>query len=1350
MILGSYHINSTYEMVSLWLLLILALFFVFRKQIVDEQNKMYFKIYLISLANVLLSVILAAFSVPTSFLSAGRPMLLDEKIYRALLFLYCGTMTALPMYVTNYGRMIVDVKDPNRDKMISLYSRIWFFVALVVFSYCSLTGLFTEVIYEDGEAALMNITGIYFVVYRIFLVIHILMVAASYLKPKGKKDFVYIKLYLIVGIMLACILIMSLPNPELNLFGFATALLCWIIYILYENPAKYIDKQTSLLYRQALYVDCLKNKQRKNKFYVYLFSIDRFNKFNENYGSDAGNAVLSVLSNKLINRLRTNKVYRYSGSVFAIIIRGSEDLDEVKNTLLDIAGENVIVGSTIYEVSLFVARVPGEMMDANEFANWNLLENICADMTRSKEVRYTEYDSKFVDTIKRKDAIVTGLNNAIMYHKMELAYQPIFSVFEQRFVSLEALARLYVDDYGRISPDEFISLAEKNDMIIQLGYVIIEEVCRFIVDTKLREKGVQLVQINMSTIQGMQEGFAKRALEIIDTYDVPHEMLAFELTESEAILAGDILAKNMKELTDAGIIFALDDYGSGYSNINYVIEMPFKLIKLDKYFVWAAFEDENSKILLEHTIKMFKKLHLEIIAEGIENESQVEKISRVGADYIQGYYFSKPVTGRELEAKLSGNRKRELARTRQAEEEKFLTEDEGKIIINTAKKDLTHVIAICTANMQQQIEGGYVTRLATIARENGYFVEIYNSVFGNLSESDSEEQGQASVYNLINYDEVDFIIILPRVIKSASIVERVVTNARRKNVPVILIDEEMEGCYSVKYDYVGGFRKICSHIMIDHGCSKVNFIGGPKDDTSAQERMTAFKEMLASRCIPYEESRIGYGDFWEGPAREVTKGFLNVNKLDELPDAIICANDIMAIAAIGVISNTVIEGRRLSVPEDIIVTGFDGIEMEKYHSPRLTTAIQDIETAARQTFNIVSKVLSGEPCKQKVLIPHLFVPSQSCGCEPKTIIATNEMQSELYSRLASQEIYENEMYKLLSVISDNDSLEECLAKLPHYIKMIGCDYFAIYFIERFINDVRGIETEAGSFKNASTATGKKMIRMMEGYCSRDDFEVKEAPIGNNEILLDLIAKAGDTRKIMFYPLHFQNDEIGYIAMSYWHQVINFKRANSFSSNIGNALMMMRNQVRIKTTNSMLRQSNVEMEKIYDRDALTGLYNRHGFDKRFRAVLKESIMADPWLLLASIDMDELKYINDTFLHYEGDNALKTVGKCMEEVGGRDAICARFGGDEFVMAIIMPYAENVREEFSQKLINWMDNYNEHSRKPYKWHISFGLTFEKCNKDTSNFAERLEEADNLMYIWKNKAKEERRKNGTYHGRD
>jgi len=663
---------------------------------------------------------------------------------------------------------------------------------------------------------------------------------------------------------------------------------------------------------------------------------------------------------------------------------------------------------------------------------------------------------------------------------------------------------------------------------------------------------------------------------------------------------------------------------------------------------------------------------------------------------------------------------------------------------------LTHTIAICTANMQQQIEGGYVTRLATIARENGYFVEIFNSVFGNISENDSEEQGQASVYNLINYDNVDFIVILPRVIKSASIVERVIANARKKNVQVILVDEEMEECYSVKYDYAGGFRKICSHIMIDHGCSKVNFIGGPKDNPTAQERLNAYKEMLASRCIPFDESRIGYGEFWEGPAKEVTKKFLDVDKLEDLPEAIICANDTMAIAAISVISNTVIEGRKLSVPEDIIVTGFDGIEMEKYHSPRLTTAIQDIETAARQTFNIISKVLSGEGVKPKVVVPHLFVPSQSCGCEPKTIIATNEMQSELYGRLASQELYENEMYKLLSVINDSADIEESLAKLPYYIKMIGCDYFAVCLTERFINDVRGIETEAGSFKNASTGVSKKVYRMLDGYCSKDNFEVKEVGFDSSEILPDLIEKAGDTRKIMFYPLHFQNDEIGYVAMSYWHQVINFKRANSFSSNIGNALMMMRNQARIKRTNRVLQKSNVEMEKIYDRDALTGLYNRHGFDKRLRTALKENLVDEPWLLLASIDMDELKYINDTFLHYEGDNALKMVGKCMTEVGGSDAICARFGGDEFVMAIIMPYQEKIKEELTQKLIEWTDNYNAHSRKPYQWHISFGLVFEKCDMDLSNFTERLEEADTLMYKWKNKAKEDRRKNGTYHGRD
>ena len=234
------------------------------------------------------------------------------------------------------------------------------------------------------------------------------------------------------------------------------------------------------------------------------------------------------------------------------------------------------------------------------------------------------------------------IDNAIASKKFQIYYQPIYSTKEKRFISAEALLRLYDEKYGFISPDIFILAAEKSGAIHKIGEYVLEEVCRFISSDDFRRLGLDYIEINLSVAQCMQSDLADKVLQTIRKYGVSPDKINLEITETAANYSQNIMTANIDKLCDAGISFSLDDYGTGYSNIRSVASLPLTIVKLDKTFVDT---ESNPKmwVVLRNTVKMIKDMEMHIVVEGVETKQILEKFTDLECDYIQGYYFSKPI-----------------------------------------------------------------------------------------------------------------------------------------------------------------------------------------------------------------------------------------------------------------------------------------------------------------------------------------------------------------------------------------------------------------------------------------------------------------------------------------------------------------------------------------------------------------------------------------------------------------------------------------------------------------------------------------------------------------------------------
>ncbi|MBR5745668.1 MAG: EAL domain-containing protein, partial [Clostridia bacterium] len=234
------------------------------------------------------------------------------------------------------------------------------------------------------------------------------------------------------------------------------------------------------------------------------------------------------------------------------------------------------------------------------------------------------------------------LDRAIKQNCIRMYYQPIYDMKTGCFRSAEALARLFDPEYGMISPAIFIPAAETQGFIIPIGDTVLENVFRFISERDPVRLGLSYVEINLSVAQCMESVLPDKIRALQQKYNVDPGMINFEITETTFENINEIMVENVNKLIDMGYSFSLDDYGIGYSSIQRVNRIPFKLIKIDKSMLDEVSSDNGRKIL-EHTVHMMQSIGKQLVAEGAETRSVVDMLANTHCDHVQGFYFARPM-----------------------------------------------------------------------------------------------------------------------------------------------------------------------------------------------------------------------------------------------------------------------------------------------------------------------------------------------------------------------------------------------------------------------------------------------------------------------------------------------------------------------------------------------------------------------------------------------------------------------------------------------------------------------------------------------------------------------------------
>ena len=293
-----------------------------------------------------------------------------------------------------------------------------------------------------------------------------------------------------------------------------------------------------------------------------------------------------------------------------------------------------------FEAKFCIIRHPEDVKGVQDILN---IGHLFTRLGKPDQVVYNAADLVHLRDYTVVNHMQEILNNAITGNTLEMVYQPIYDIRQGRFRSAEALARIKDTKYGMISSALFIPEAERSGLIIPLGKLILESVYRFISQMDMDRLGLSYVEINLSVAQCLQQDLPATVARLQKQYGVNPRQVNFEITETMFDNLSEVMDRNLRELVNMGYSFSLDDYGIGYSNIRRLSKLPLEIIKIDKSLVDEMFTDDG-QIIIRNTVRMMQDIHKELVVEGVETQDEMEALAAMSCDFIQGYYYSKPLS----------------------------------------------------------------------------------------------------------------------------------------------------------------------------------------------------------------------------------------------------------------------------------------------------------------------------------------------------------------------------------------------------------------------------------------------------------------------------------------------------------------------------------------------------------------------------------------------------------------------------------------------------------------------------------------------------------------------------------
>lgn len=450
--------------------------------------------------------------------------------------------------------------------------------------------------------------------------------------------------------------IVQMLNPTWLIESMGVSLMQLFIFLSIENPREYNDADVvGALNRHSFEMMLNERCENGKEFYVVTFTLTNSELLKNSVGVKEVYNILGWSALKLSGVLRSDFYHTVDNSISFIVKHKAcceklikSDFDKVEFSTS--AGVKV---NTSFKLTFIECPKYADSVEKITELMTHILH------TKSKAERSIMVVSEaIIDEINYLAGVERILQYAVKNDGLEVYYQPIYSTSKKKFVSAEALVRLKDrQTLGFISPEIFIPMAERMELISELGSIVFENVCRFAKKSDIRRYGVEYIEVNISAVQSVDISLPDRLLDCMSKYGISSDFFNLEITETAAVEAGELLDLNMSRLKSMGCGFSMDDFGTGYSNLSQMANTGFDIIKLDKSLIWPCFEEnsEKPKTILNSCIDMINGLGISIVAEGVETKEQVDMLTEKGVEYLQGYYFAKPLSEQDYLTFLQNN-----------------------------------------------------------------------------------------------------------------------------------------------------------------------------------------------------------------------------------------------------------------------------------------------------------------------------------------------------------------------------------------------------------------------------------------------------------------------------------------------------------------------------------------------------------------------------------------------------------------------------------------------------------------------------------------------------------------------
>lgn len=534
------------------------------------------------------------------------------------------------------------------NKLISVKKMLLAGLATILLVSIVLTNPFTEkLFYFDVSAGYVEGPWYRLMYYSaLFHLAVILILVISWRKEFGSRKT---KVILDILILCGCGVMVQLLYYPLLMTGFGMSLGILALFLTINNPNANRDSLTGVynhLYLTRRSDELIAAGKSFHIITIYLYQLKHINKV---AGVEGGDYILQLTAKEL-EELCGSRVFRITGKRFLVLAMSLQEYEyyitQIKKRFetdmqLDADSSKpampVILSGIVYGQKLGTS---GLMLEYAEYLESLSMQNGMIEVIQD--------DQQTMDGFLYNKKVEQYLHTAIAQDLFEVYYQPVYSTAKNDFVTLEALSRLHHPELGWIAPDVFIQIAEKNHMIEQITDLQFKRVCMFINEHRDLMKKLFNIKVNLSSLDLMRSDCSSHFIRMMDDMDIHHDWIQFEITETVATEYNAGLGMVIDGFMAAGVRLCLDDFGSGYANLNTVMRLPFSAIKIDRTLLFDICNDKKRAMFYQSIVETFHRMGYVIVSEGVETEEEMSLLSSWGVDMIQGYYFSRPLPVDEL------------------------------------------------------------------------------------------------------------------------------------------------------------------------------------------------------------------------------------------------------------------------------------------------------------------------------------------------------------------------------------------------------------------------------------------------------------------------------------------------------------------------------------------------------------------------------------------------------------------------------------------------------------------------------------------------------------------------------